>query len=105
MPHALAGFSADMMGQVQALKSFLFTRMYRHPRVIGSMSRAQAVITELFETLALKPEALPDDWKAQCGGAGDGVTRRVVRDYIAGMTDNYALAEYGRVTGRQTRLD
>ncbi|HXS07855.1 MAG TPA: deoxyguanosinetriphosphate triphosphohydrolase [Rhizomicrobium sp.] len=105
VPHALAGFSADMMEQVQALKKFLFIRMYRHPRVIGSMSRAQTVITDLFETLAHGPEALPEDWKAQCGGPGDGATRRVVRDYIAGMTDNYALAEYGRVIGREARLD
>ena len=105
VPHALAGFSVAMAADVQALKKFLFTRMYRHPRVIGSMSRAQAVITELFETLARKPDALPEDWGAQCGGAGDGATRRVVRDYIAGMTDNYALAEYGRVTGRETQLD
>ena len=104
VPHALAGFSTAMAGQVQALKKFLFTRMYRHPRVIGSMGRAQAVVMELFEFLAGKPEALPGDWAAQCGMAGDMATRRVVRDYIAGMTDNYALAEYGRVTGREAQL-
>jgi dGTPase len=48
---------------------------------------------------------LPADWAAQCGGAGDPATRRVVRDYIAGMTDNYALAEHARVTGTNTSLD
>jgi len=105
VPGALAGFSAGMMAEVQALKKFLFARMYRHPRIIGSMGRAQTVVTDLFETLVRKPEALPADWTAQCGEAGDMATRRVVRDYIAGMTDNYALAEYARVTGREPPLD
>jgi dGTPase len=105
IPHALAGFSAGMLAEVQALKKFLFTRMYRHPRVIGSMGQAQSAVTELFEFLVGKPEALPGDWTAQCGAAGDIATRRVVRDYIAGMTDNYALAEHARVTGRPISLD
>jgi dGTPase len=104
VPHALAGFSGGMMAEVQALKKFLFAHMYRHPRVIGSMGEAQRAVTDLFETLVRRPEALPADWTAQCGGAGDGATRRVVRDYIAGMTDNYALAEYARVTGREPPL-
>ena len=97
VPHALAGFSQAMLGQVRALKDFLFDRMYRHPRVIGPMARAQAAVTELFAALAAEPGLLPADWAAQCGAAGDPATRRVVRDYIAGMTDNYALAEYERV--------
>jgi dGTPase len=105
VPHALAGFSVAMMAQVRALKDFLFARMYRHPRVIGPMTRAQTVVTELFEALAAAPGLLPADWAAQCGGAGDPATRRVVRDYIAGMTDNYALAEHARVTGTNTSLD
>jgi len=105
VPHALAGFSVAMMAQVRALKDFLFARMYRHPRVIGPMTRAQTVVTELFEALAAAPGLLPADWAAQCGGADDPATRRVVRDYIAGMTDNYALAEHARVTGTNTSLD
>ena len=104
VPHALAGFSVAMMAQVRALKDFLFARMYRHPRVMGPMIRAQAVVTELFAALVAAPGLLPADWAAQCGGAGDPATRRVVRDYIAGMTDNYALAEHARVTGSDTSL-
>jgi dGTPase len=104
-PHALAGFSLAMMSEVQALKKFLFTRMYRHPRVIGSMGQAQLVVTKLFEALVANPQLLPADWVAQCGAPGDPATRQVVRDYIAGMTDNYALAEYARVTGAPAQLD
>ena len=105
VPHALAWFSGEMLGQIQELKAFLFIRMYRHPRVIGSMKRAQAVVMELFEALVAEPGLLPADWGTRCGLAGDTATRRVVRDYIAGMTDNYALAEYGRVTGMEISLD
>ena len=105
IPQALAGFSAGMLEQVRALKEFLFARMYRHPRVIGPMMRAQGVVTDLFLALVTEPGLLPPDWAAQCGAAGDSATRRVVRDYIAGMTDNYALSEHGRVTGAKISLD
>lgn len=105
MPQALAGFSAGMLEQVRALKEFLFARMYRHPRVIGTMTRAQGVVTDLFLALAAEPRLLPSDWAAQCGEAGNSATRRVVRDYIAGMTDNYALSEHARVTGTKISLD
>jgi dGTPase len=105
VPHALAGFSTAMMRDVRALKEFLFTRMYRHPRVMGPMVRAQGVVTELFEALVAEPGLLPADWAAQCGAADDPATRRVVRDYIAGMTDNYALAEHARIMGKDISRD
>lgn len=105
VPQALAGFSAGMLEHVRALKEFLFIRMYRHPRVIGTMTRAQGVVTDLFLALVAEPGLLPADWAAQCGAAGDAATRRVVRDYIAGMTDNYALSEHARVTGTKISLD
>jgi dGTPase len=94
-----------MMAEVRALKEFLFTRMYRHPRVMGPMGHAQVLVAKLFGALVAQPELLPADWAAQCGMGGDAATRRVVRDYIAGMTDNYALTEYGRVVGPEISLD
>jgi dGTPase len=103
-PHATAMFSDAMMGQVKALKAFLYARMYRHPRVIGAMSRAQAVVTDLYEAFTADPKLLPGDWAGACGGAGDDATGRVVRDYIAGMTDNFALSEYLRVFRTEIRL-
>ncbi len=105
VPHALAAFSAPMLGEVRSLKEFLFARMYRHPRVMGPMSRAQDLVSDLFAGLVADPNLLPQDWAAQCGGAGAVTTRQVVRDYIAGMTDNYALAEHARVTGKKVSLD
>jgi dGTPase len=97
---ALAGFSEAMLREVQALKRFLYDRMYRHPRVMGPMDHAQNVVTGLFETLVANPQMLPPDWLAQCGQSGGSSTRRVVRDYIAGMTDNYALAEFDRILSK-----
>jgi dGTPase len=96
---ALAAFSAPMLGEVRALKTFLFTHMYRHPRVVASMERAKAVVTDLYEAFNADPALLPPDWTAATyaipGAAGD--RGRIVRDYIAGMTDTYALSEYARV--------
>jgi dGTPase len=97
--HALASFSPPMAQQVKALKDFLFARMYRHPKVMGPMDKAKSVITALFETFDAKPGLLPSDWARACDTPGDARTVSVVRDYIAGMTDNFALAEYARVVG------
>jgi dGTPase len=102
---AMAAFSDVMLCEVKALKGFLYQRMYRHPRVMGPMAKAKEVVTGLFETLVAEPRWLPPDWQAQCGQKGDPLTCGVVRDYIAGMTDNYALAEYGRILGEPVSLD
>jgi dGTPase len=71
--------------------------MYRHPRVMVPMGRAQVLVTELFSALSAEPDLMPADWTAQCGSPGDAVTGGVVRDYIAGMTDRFAMLEYGRI--------
>jgi dGTPase len=94
---AMAAFSPARWEELKALKAFLFARMYRHPRVMTSMARAKGVVTDLYEAFLADPGLLPPDWAAVCGMAGDATTGRVARDYIAGMTDNYALEEYGRV--------
>ncbi len=94
---AMAAFSPAMAGQVAALKSFLFARMYRHPRVMGSMTAAKRVVAELFAAFGSDPRLLPPDWAGACGAPGDSRTVSVVRDYIAGMTDNFALSEYARI--------
>ena len=94
---AMVAFSPQMGVQVAALKEFLFARMYRHPRVMGSMNAAKKVVAELFAAFSGDPELLPPDWAGACGSPRDSRTVSVVRDYIAGMTDNFALSEYGRI--------
>ena len=99
-----AAFSVGMEGELAALKRFLFTRMYRHERVMAPMNKAKNLISELFSALARDPALMPADWAALCGAPGDSATAGVVRDYIAGMTDSYALQEYGRIFHTQMSL-
>jgi dGTPase len=101
---ALVAFSPEVEAEVVALKAFLFERMYRHPRVMATMGRAKIVVAELFAAFSADPGLLPEDWRRSCGSAGDSTTGGAVRDYIAGMTDNYALSEYARVFGRAIAL-
>jgi dGTPase len=91
---AMACFSPALFGRLKALKQFQLENMYRHPRVTASMSRAQAVVTDLYEGFVADPGLLPPDWADAARGAVPGT---VARDYIAGMTDRFALAEYSRV--------
>ena len=97
----LAGFSAAMEDDNRALKAFLFEHMYRHDHVKRMTDQARRVVAELFARLLAAPEHLPDDWRAQAVGpdAPEDEWRRarVVADYIAGMTDRYALGEHARL--------
>ena len=97
----MAAFSPDLMARLKALKAFQMQKMYRHPRVTASMTRAQAVVTDLFEAFVADPGLLPPDWAAAARKAVPGT---VARDYIAGMTDRYALAEYARVFSTEIQL-
>ena len=102
--HALAAFSEPMATSLGSLKAFLFARMYRHPRVVASMGAAKTVVVELFSAFASDPKLLPGDWQAMCGEPGDVSTAGVVRDYIAGMTDRFALEEHARIFHTQIVL-
>ena len=91
---AVASFSAPLLPRLKALKAFQMQNMYRHPRVTQSMTRAKAVVTDLYEGFVADPNLLPADWARSARQAVPGT---VARDYIAGMTDRFALAEYTRV--------
>ncbi len=101
---AIGAFSEPMAAGIRNLKAWLFTHMYRHPRVTGSMDQAKQVVTALFEALSGDPGLLPADWAGACGAPRDAATASVVRDYIAGMTDSYALREYTRIFHTQIAL-
>ncbi|HEY4266073.1 MAG TPA: deoxyguanosinetriphosphate triphosphohydrolase [Micropepsaceae bacterium] len=90
----LAEFSPALRADLSKLKEFLFRRMYHHPRVLQVMQNAQLALTQLFGTFMADPALLPRDWMAGCGAPGDSVTARAVCDYIAGMTDRFALQEH-----------
>jgi dGTPase len=98
--HALAGFSEAMRENDVGLKRFLFRAMYRHERVTRMTERAKIVVAELFDRHLADPALLPEDWRAETGSAGDAKTARVVADYIAGMTDNFAFSTHDRLCGK-----
>jgi len=72
--------------------------MYRHYRVNRMMAKAQRVIEEMFPLMFEQPNLLPPGWSEAALAAKENVRARIVADYIAGMTDNYALEEYKRLT-------
>lgn len=90
-------FSEAMQRNDRALKDFLFERMYRHWRVNRMTSKARRVVQELFRALVAEPQCLPNEWRQEADGAGTPRSARVVADYIAGMTDNFALDEHRRL--------
>ena len=98
---ATAAFSPALFERLKALKAFQMRNMYRHSRIETSMTRAKAVVTDLYEAFVTDPALLPADW-AQA--ARDAVPGTVARDYIAGMTDRFALAEYARVFKNEITL-
>jgi dGTPase len=86
-----------------ALKNFLFENMYRHYKLNRMTSKAKRVVKELFKLLVKEPECLPDELQAKCKNTSSADTARVVVDYIAGMTDRYALDEYQNLFDVQAR--
>jgi len=84
-------FSSVMQADIQAVRAFLFERMYRHHRVNRMTSKARRIVAQLFELLFTEPELLPPEWRALAGQGGEAGRARAIADWIAGMTDNYAL--------------
>ncbi|MBA4208708.1 MAG: deoxyguanosinetriphosphate triphosphohydrolase [Parvibaculum sp.] len=97
MDRSLVGFTAEMNEHNAALKAFLFKRMYRHYRVNRSMSKAQRIVQDLFGLLHRSPDQLPPEWQRGCDGSGGLKTARRVCDFIAGMTDKFAIEEHQRL--------
>ena len=105
----LVGFSPAMSDVDRAIKGFLYPRMYRHPRVMKVRREAGGVVRRLFDHFVAEPAEMPGEW----GAAARRILRtpapeprfmRLVCDYIAGMTDRYALSEHRRLFGEAPEL-
>jgi dGTPase len=93
----IVAFSPMMAATDRAIKDFLWTHMYRHPRVIGVMEDAEVVVRQLFARYFVSPQEMPPEW-AHGGETTDPPARaRQVADFIAGMTDRFALTEHARM--------
>ena len=93
----VAAFSAAVGEAERAIKAFLKPRMYRHARVMRVMDQAAGVIKNLFARYSADPEALPAEWREGLADAEAPARTRRIADFIAGMTDRYALAEHARL--------
>jgi dGTPase len=80
------------------VRDFLFGRMYRHWRVNRTTQKSKRVVQVLFSLLHGGPDMLPPPWRERAGVAGSAQCAAAVCDYIAGMTDRFALEEHRRLT-------
>jgi dGTPase len=93
----VAGFSEVMSAHDKALKSFLYEHMYRHYKVNRMASKARRIVHDIFGLLLAEPQCLPTEWGGHAGAPESPATARIVADYIAGMTDRFALDEHARL--------
>ncbi len=96
--HALVAFSPAMQANELALKTFLRARMYRHPSVRALRDPSQQIVARLFDAFHADPGRLPERWRAALPEAEPGRARHVA-DFIAGMTDRFAIRQYEALVG------
>lgn len=94
-PAPLVRFGSEMRAQSSALKRFLFANLYRHPQVEATMQAARQIVRELFAAYCADPAQMPASFAARAE------RERAVADFIAGMTDRFAISEHERLTGRR----
>jgi dGTPase len=99
LDHPVVAFSETMRDNERVLRSFLFSRMYRHERVMRMTSEVKAVARDLFQYYQANSSALPDQWRDQSGDLDERGSARLIADYIAGMTDRFAIQEHARLIG------
>ena len=98
----LVVFSQDMHARSQALKQFLLHQLYRHPQVMQTMDAARQVVRELFACYMDQPALMKPRYALRAQEAVDASGRaRAVADFVAGMTDRYAVHEHERLTGQR----
>lgn len=94
--YTVVGFSDEMAAVDAAIKGFLFPRMYRHPEVMRVRRDADRVVKDLFQKYVAHPDLMPEEWRLDLDTADQTALARRVGDYIAGMTDRFAIQEHRR---------
>ncbi len=87
----VVAFSEELAAADRAVKTFLGKNMYRHHRVNRMTSQARRIVGEMFNLMFAEPKLLPAEWRSQAEEKGDAGRARMIADYIAGMTDRYAM--------------
>jgi len=94
LDHNIIGYSDGMQKRNRQLKDFLFKKLYNHPRVVRMHTKAEKVLTDIFMAYINTPAMLPYDFQDLVKERG---LQRTVCDYLAGMTDRYAIQEYEKL--------
>ena len=94
LKHNVIGYSEEMQRRNRELKDFLYKNLYRHYRVARMQVKAERLISDIFNIYCLEPTMLPTTTQANIDKRGP---ERTICDYIAGMTDRYAIEEYQRL--------
>ncbi|WP_374470166.1 deoxyguanosinetriphosphate triphosphohydrolase [Phenylobacterium sp.] len=97
LDHAVVAFSRDMVEDLSALRAFLMERMYRHWKVNRTRSQARRILAEMFQLFMHEPDVLPAEWGERAKARDEAGRARVVCDYIAGMTDRFAIEEHRKL--------
>ena len=97
LDHPLIRFSEEMTKQEAEVKAFLFENMYRHDKLNKMTSKARRVVRDLFGLFRDEPERLPAEWRQKRDASDEETAGQVVADYVAGMTDRFALNEHRRL--------
>ena len=93
-------FSKPLYQELKAIRSFLFHRMYRAPSVMEVRAKVTQVVQDLFTAFMADPSLLPDEWEHAVQACTDQTElARTIADYVAGMTDRFAIQEHGRLCG------
>ena len=93
----IVAFSPPMAEAEKALKTFLYANLYRNPTVMAVRGKVEIVLNDLFDAYFADPRAMPEGWREGLDRATDIVKARHVADFLAGMTDMYALKEHRRL--------
>ncbi|MFI3903047.1 deoxyguanosinetriphosphate triphosphohydrolase [Ochrobactrum sp. S1502_03] len=96
-PCALVGFSETMRDEEKALKRFLFKNLYFHESVVVRRHAADKIVQDLFDICFNDPSIMPAEWQSGCETLDEAGRARRIADYLAGMTDNYAVREHRRL--------
>jgi dGTPase len=96
----LVQFTPALWADLKVIRQFLFTRMYRAPAVVAMRAEVTQVVHDLFPLFMAHPDELPKQWRKDVAEAdGEVALARIVADYIAGMTDRFAIETHGRLMG------
>ena len=95
----LGGFSAELAARERELKRFMYANLYHHPEQLAAAEGANTVVRDLFAAYAADPRLMGGDWSARLPGE-ECATSRHIGDYIAGMTDRFAIDRYAEIFGR-----